>query len=155
MPVPHSEEIRRCILLFLCTLDVGLCKEIFARKHTATHKPTSAQPLRPGSHGCKIFEREALQFPWILQQNLEAAARSAEKREAARRAASRAAAAEKSAGCSSCNVRMNVRSRSSGLVFSFFLFIFFFWKRELSRQMRTFSSSAAIFKFYFVGEERQ
>ena len=26
-------------------LDVGLCKEIFARKHTDTHKPTSAQPL--------------------------------------------------------------------------------------------------------------
>ena len=36
-----------------------------------------------------------LQFPWILQQNLEAAARSAEKREAARRAASGAAAAGK------------------------------------------------------------
>ena len=58
--------------------------------------------IRPGSHGCKIwlFVREALQFPWILQQNLEAAARSEEKREAARRAASRAsraAAAEKKA----------------------------------------------------------
>ena len=26
-------------------LQVGLCKEIFARKHTATHKPTYAQPL--------------------------------------------------------------------------------------------------------------
>ena len=26
-------------------LPVGLCEEIFARKHTATHKPTSAQPL--------------------------------------------------------------------------------------------------------------
>ena len=26
-------------------LHVGQCKEIFARKHTATHKPTSAQPL--------------------------------------------------------------------------------------------------------------
>ena len=26
-------------------LHVGLCKEIFSRKHTATHKPTSAQPL--------------------------------------------------------------------------------------------------------------
>ena len=25
-------------------LHVDLCKEIFARKHTATHKPTSAQP---------------------------------------------------------------------------------------------------------------
>ena len=25
-------------------LQVDLCKEIFARKHTATHKPTSAQP---------------------------------------------------------------------------------------------------------------
>ena len=28
-------------------LRVGLCKEIFARKHTATHKPTSAQPPPP------------------------------------------------------------------------------------------------------------
>ena len=26
-------------------LHVDLCKEIFARKHTATHKPTSAQPV--------------------------------------------------------------------------------------------------------------
>ena len=26
-------------------LHVGLFKEIFAKKHTATHKPTSAQPL--------------------------------------------------------------------------------------------------------------
>ena len=26
-------------------LHVGLCEEIFARNHTATHKPTSAQPL--------------------------------------------------------------------------------------------------------------
>ena len=26
-------------------LHVGLCEEIFARKHTATHKPTSTQPL--------------------------------------------------------------------------------------------------------------
>ena len=95
--------------------------------------------LRPGSHGCKtwLFVREALQFPWILQQNLEAAARSAEKREAARRAASRAAAAaaEKSAGCSACNVRRNVRSRSS-LVFSFFLFFFFFFLEK-----RTFSAN--------------
>ena len=108
--------------------------------------------VRPGSHGCKIwlFVREALQFPWILQQNLEAAARSEEKREAAGWAASRAspaAAAEKSAGCSACNVRTNVRSRSSSLVFSFclFFYFYFFWKRELSRQMRTFSSSAAFF----------
>ena len=54
---------------------------------------------------------------------------------------------KKSAGCSACNVRRNVRSRSSSLVFSFLFFLFFFcfWKRELSRQMRTFSSSAAFF----------
>ena len=30
-------------------LHVGQCKEIFARKHTATHKPTSAQPPPPHS----------------------------------------------------------------------------------------------------------
>ena len=34
-----------CVKLANVVLHVGLCKEIFARKHTATHKPTSAQPL--------------------------------------------------------------------------------------------------------------
>ena len=31
-----------CFKLANVVLHVGLCKEIFARKHTATHKPTSA-----------------------------------------------------------------------------------------------------------------
>ena len=31
-----------CVKLANVVLHVGLCKEIFARKHTATHKPTSA-----------------------------------------------------------------------------------------------------------------
>ena len=104
--------------------------------------------LRPGSHGCKIwlFVREALQFPWILQQNLEAAARSEEKREAARRAASRAsraAAAEKSAGCSACNVRRNVRSRWSSFVF--FFFSFFFLEKKTFSANEDLLSSAAFF----------
>ena len=34
-----------CVKRANVVLDVGLCKEIFARKHTATHKRTSAQPL--------------------------------------------------------------------------------------------------------------
>ena len=34
-----------CVKRANVVLNVGLCKEIFARKHTATHKPTSAQPL--------------------------------------------------------------------------------------------------------------
>ena len=34
-----------CVKRANMVLHVGLCKEIFARKHTATHKPTSAQPL--------------------------------------------------------------------------------------------------------------
>ena len=34
-----------CVKRANVVLHVGLCKEIFARKHTATHKPTSAQPL--------------------------------------------------------------------------------------------------------------
>ena len=33
-----------CVERANVVLHVGLCKEIFARKHTATHKPTSAQP---------------------------------------------------------------------------------------------------------------
>ena len=35
-----------CVKHANVVLHVGLCKEIFARKHTATHKPTSAQPLK-------------------------------------------------------------------------------------------------------------
>ena len=34
-----------CVKRANVVLRVGLCEEIFARKHTATHKPTSAQPL--------------------------------------------------------------------------------------------------------------
>ena len=34
-----------CVKRANVVLHVGLCKEIFARKNTATHKPTSAQPL--------------------------------------------------------------------------------------------------------------
>ena len=34
-----------CVKRANVVLQVGLCEEIFARKHTATHKPTSAQPL--------------------------------------------------------------------------------------------------------------
>ena len=33
-----------CVKRANVVLHVDLCKEIFARKHTATHKPTSAQP---------------------------------------------------------------------------------------------------------------
>ena len=34
-----------CVKRANVVLHVALCIEIFARKHTATHKPTSAQPL--------------------------------------------------------------------------------------------------------------
>ena len=34
-----------CVKRANVALHVGLWKETFARKHTATHKPTSAQPL--------------------------------------------------------------------------------------------------------------
>ena len=34
-----------CVKRGNVVLHLGLCEEIFARKHTATHKPTSAQPL--------------------------------------------------------------------------------------------------------------
>ena len=33
-----------CVKRANVVLHADLCKEIFARKHTATHKPTSAQP---------------------------------------------------------------------------------------------------------------
>ena len=32
-----------CVKCANVVLHVGLCKEIFAREHTATHKPTSAE----------------------------------------------------------------------------------------------------------------
>ena len=35
-----------CVKRANVVLHVGLCKEIFSRKHTATHKPTSAQPFK-------------------------------------------------------------------------------------------------------------
>ena len=34
-----------CVNRANVVLHVSLCEEIFARKHTATHKPTSARPL--------------------------------------------------------------------------------------------------------------
>ena len=34
-----------CVKRANVVLHVGLCKEIFARKHTTAHKPTYAQPL--------------------------------------------------------------------------------------------------------------
>ena len=34
-----------CVKRANVVLHAGLCREIFARTHTATHKPTSAQPL--------------------------------------------------------------------------------------------------------------
>ena len=38
-----------CVERANVVLHAGLCKEIFARKQTATHKPTSAQPPPPHS----------------------------------------------------------------------------------------------------------
>ena len=42
----NAKWLRDCLWLKRANvvLHVGLCKEIFARKHTATHKPTSAEP---------------------------------------------------------------------------------------------------------------
>ena len=39
------EIVSDCVKRANVDLHVDLCKEIFARKHTATHKPTSAQPV--------------------------------------------------------------------------------------------------------------
>ena len=38
-----------CVKRANVVLHAGLCKEIFARKHTATHKPASAHPPPPHS----------------------------------------------------------------------------------------------------------
>ena len=47
-----------CVKQANVVLHVGLCKEIFARKHTATHKPTSAQPLYS-------YQRDRGQESWL------------------------------------------------------------------------------------------
>ena len=47
---------------------LGLCKEIFARKHTATHKPTSAQPLivTTMTHTPRPTQRRSLQMLGVV-----------------------------------------------------------------------------------------
>ena len=90
--------------------------------------------LRARSHGCKIWLKVggALQFPWTLQRNLAAAARSAKKREAARRAAFRFFALQLQKLQRSRSMRENARSCSFG-------WFFFFGKR-------TFSEHADVFR---------
>ena len=54
-----------CVKLANVVLHVGLCEEILARKHTATHKPTSAQPLSaPHSDQRDIHLIIACGAPW-------------------------------------------------------------------------------------------
>ena len=54
-----------CVKHANVVLHVGLCEEIFARKHTATHKPTSAQPLSaPHSYQRDIHLTRSL-VAWI------------------------------------------------------------------------------------------
>ena len=46
MKTPNDCEIAcDCVKCANVVLRLDLCKEIFARKHTATHKPASAQPF--------------------------------------------------------------------------------------------------------------
>ena len=54
-----------CVKRENVVLHVGLCEEIFARKHTATHKPTSTQPLSaPHSDQRDIHALIACGAPW-------------------------------------------------------------------------------------------
>ena len=48
-----------CVKRANVVLHVGLCKEIFARKHTATHKPTYAQPLYSYQRGIHTSNKMA------------------------------------------------------------------------------------------------
>ena len=58
-----------CVKRANVALHVGLCEEIFARKHTATHKPTSAQPLSaPHSDQRDIHQVIACGAPWPTAQ---------------------------------------------------------------------------------------
>ena len=54
-----------CVKRANVVLHVGLWKEIFARKHTATHKPTSAQPL----YSC---QRDIHLTRWLLAMEPQA-----------------------------------------------------------------------------------
>ena len=60
----------------LHVVHVGLCKEIFARKHTATHKPTSAQPLTATSvTSNKVASRSGAPRPPLTDVGTETAFR--------------------------------------------------------------------------------
>ena len=54
-----------CVKRANVVLHVRLCKEIFARKHTATHKQTSAQP----THMCHDDRREACLPSWCNRKH--------------------------------------------------------------------------------------
>ena len=97
-------------------------------------------PVRPGSHGCKIwlFAREALQFPWILQQNLEAAARS-EKRPEGQLLALLPLQQQKKAQAAALAMWEVMWSRGRQVSFFSFLF-FFYWEK------RTFSANEDLFE---------
>ena len=65
-----------CVKRATVVLHVGLCKEIFARKHTATHKPTSAQPLTATSvTSNKIASRSGAPRPPLTDVGTEIAFR--------------------------------------------------------------------------------
>ena len=55
-----------CVNRANVVLHVGLCEEIFGSKHTATHKPTSAQPLsaRPLARAQKVLRHTSGWSRW-------------------------------------------------------------------------------------------
>ena len=66
-----------CVKRANVVLHVGLCKEIFARKHTASHKPTSAQPthIATMTHTHKMAGRHGAPRPPMTDVGTETAFR--------------------------------------------------------------------------------
>ena len=69
-----------CVKRANVVLQVRLCKEIFARKHTATHKPTSAQPTHmchddTHTHTYKLADRHGAPRPPMTDVGTETAFR--------------------------------------------------------------------------------
>ena len=103
------------LMILECSFPLNSCRG-WSREDSCRVFSLVTLLLRARSHGCKIWLKVggALQFPWTLQRNLAAAARSAKKREAARRAAFRFFALQLQKLQRSRSMRENARSCSFG-----------------------------------------
>ena len=130
------ELFRQKAVLFVLALQVVALQgvnERFCFHNTARGMRTKTN-LKKSTHGCKIwlFVREALQFPWILQQNLDAAARSGPKGSFSRCSSRKKRRLQRLQCENECEVEV--------VKVSFFSFFLFFLEK------RTFSANEDLFE---------